>query len=91
MGNRIIELIEINVLDGAMDNIHQKYSVRFTHIVPKVYQNLAVLSTKTTTKVTSTIFFHSDATHRSRMNPSRSEIICNPILINITTKITLKD
>ena len=29
--------------------------------------------------------------HRSRMNPSRSEIICNPILINIITKITLND
>ena len=29
--------------------------------------------------------------HRSRINPSRSEIICTPILINITTKITLKD
>ena len=28
--------------------------------------------------------------HRSRMNPSRSEIIFNAILINITTKITLK-
>ena len=30
-------------------------------------------------------------THRSRMNPSCSEIIYNPILINIITKITLKD
>ena len=32
-----------------------------------------------------------DGAHRSRMNLSCSEIICNPVLINITTKITLKD